>query len=220
MEVYDAVFLYYHYQKVPSKEVLQRTISALEAAVKADPDYALAWAMLGELYLDDKVLEFKKIDNPLEEGLKCALRAVSIDPNCQHGYVALSWIYLFHHNKEECLKAVDQCFAINPNAADMVGAMGFVLTCAGEFERGFEFLNDCVMHNPYFPWWFNVGFAFYFLYKKEYQQAFRWAEKIHMPELLWDPMMKATALGHLDRNEEAGNHLKLLTQLIPDAPAR
>ena len=77
IEIYDAIFWYYHYQKVFTKEVYQKAINALEAAVKADPNYALAWAMLGELYLDDKAMEFKKIDNPIEEGLKCALRAVS-----------------------------------------------------------------------------------------------------------------------------------------------
>jgi TolB-like protein len=69
IEIYDAIFWYYHYQKVFTKEIFQKAVSALETAVKTDPNYALAWAMLGELYLDDKALEFKKIDNPLEVGL-------------------------------------------------------------------------------------------------------------------------------------------------------
>jgi TolB-like protein len=217
IETYDAIFWYYHYQKVATKTVMQNTISALEAAVKADPEYALAWAMLGEIYLDDKIYEFTKIDNPVEEGLKCALRSVNIDPLCQHGYQALAWIYLFYHNHEECLKVVDQCIAINPNAADMTGGMGFVLTCAGEFERGFKLLQDSVLHNPYCPWWFNGGFVFYFLVKKQYQEALHWAEKLNVPELLWDPLLKASVLGHLNRVEEADRNLKLLVQIIPDA---
>ena len=216
MDSYDAVSLYYHYQKVWSSEALQKAINALEAAVKADPDYALAWAMLGELYLDDKVLAFKKIKNPLEEGLKCALRAVNIDPKCQHAYQALAWIYLFHHNREECLKAVDQCIGINPNAADVWGAMGFVLICAGEFDRGFILLQDAIQHNPYGPHWFNVGFVFYYLYKKDFQIANHWVEKINVPQLLWDPMLKASVQGHLNRTEDAGKNLKLLNQILPD----
>src|SRR5450432_850691 len=217
IETCDAVFWYYHYQKVATKTVMQNTIRALEAAVKTDPDYALAWAMLGEIYLDDKIYEFTKIDNPAEEGLKCALRSIAIDPLCQHGYQALAWIYLFHHNLEECLKAVDQCIAINPNAADMVGGMGFVLICAGEFERGFKLMQDSVQHNPYCPWWFHGGFVFYFLFKKQYPEALHCAEKLNVPELYWDPMLKASALGHLNRVEEAGRNLKLLLQLMPDA---
>ena len=63
---------------------------------------------------------------------------------------------------------------------------------------------------------FNTGFTFYFLYKREYQQALHWAEKVSMPELLWDPMMKATALGHLNRTAEAGKNLDPVIQLMPD----
>jgi len=217
IENYDAIFWYYHYQKVYTAEVFQKTINALEAAVKTDPNYALAWAVLAELYMDDKALEFRESGNPAEEALQCALRAVNLDPNCQHAYQSLAWVYLFLHKREECLKAVEQCIAINPNSSDMIGGMGFVLTCAGEFERGFELLNDSILHNPYFPWWFNVGFVFYSLHKKEYQEALNWAEKIERPDLFWDPLLKTAALGHLNRMENAEKNLKLLLQLIPDA---
>jgi tetratricopeptide (TPR) repeat protein len=165
IEIYDGIFLYYH-QKVFTKEVYQKTIIALEAAVKLDPNYALAWAMLGELYMDDKAMEFVKTNDPLEKALECALRAIAIEPTCQPGYMALSWVYLFHQNLEECLKAVDRCIAINPNFAEKTAAMGFVLICAGEFERGFTLLNHSVQHNPFSPWWYRVAFVFYFLKKK------------------------------------------------------
>ena len=217
IEIYDAIFWYYHYQKVPTMDVFLNTINALEAAVAADPDYALAWAMLGEVYLDGKAYEFKKIENQAEEGLKCALHAVSIDPNCQHAYLVLAWAYLFHHKREESLKAAEQCIALNPNAADMVGAIGFVFICAGEFEKGYELLNDSILHNPYCPWWFYAGFVFYFLHKKDYQEAFNCAEKIDVPELFWDPLLKTAALGQLNHIEDAGRMLNQFTQLMPDA---
>jgi TolB-like protein len=219
-EIYDAIFWYYHYQKIFTKEILEKTVHALKAAVQANPNYALAWAMLGELYLDDKALDFGNIENPLEEGLKCAMRAVKIDPACQHAYQTLAWVHLFHHNREECLKAAEQCIDINPNAADYVGAMGFVLICAGEFEKGFALLNDSIRHNPYGPWWYNTGFAFYFMNEKNYSQALYWAEKMDREDLLWDPLMKAAALGHLGRDEEAGKNICKLLQLLPDAADR
>ncbi len=215
--VYDAIYLYYHYQKVFTKEAVRNTIIALEAAVKTDPNYALAWAMLGELYLDENAIAIKKIENPIELGLTCAKRAISLDPTCQHAYQALSWIYLFLHDKDACVKAVDQCLALNPNASDVVGTMGFALSCAGEFDRAIELLNDSIEHNPHYPWWFNMGFVCYFLQCKEYQEAFHHAEKINMPHLFWDPLFKASALGHLGRFDEATKNLDLLQQLMPDA---
>jgi TolB-like protein len=220
IEIYDAVFWYYHYQKIFTKEVLETTVNALKAAVKANPNYALAWAMLGELYLDDKALDFGNIENPLEEGLKCAMRAIKIDPACQHAYQALAWVHLFHHSREECLKAAEQCIHINPNASDYVGAMGFVMICAGEFDKGFVLLNDSIRHNPYGPWWYNTGFAFYFMHEKNYTQALYWSEKMDREDLLWDPLMKAAAFGHLDRSKEAGKNIGKLLQLLPDAADR
>ena len=217
MEMYDAIFWYYYYQKEFTSDVYKKTILALTKAVESDPGYALAWAMLGELYVDAKALELVQVNNPLEQALKCALRAVAIDPVCQHGYLALAWIYLFYHDHKECLKAVDQCIAINPNSADMVGAMGFALVCAGEFERGYALLNDSIKHNPFCPWWFHVGFVFYFLYKKEYLTAMHSAEKINMPDLFWDPMLRACALGHLNRIAESGENMERVRKLLSDA---
>jgi tetratricopeptide (TPR) repeat protein len=216
IEIYDAIFWYYQWQKLFNEEVLEKAILALETAVKNDPDDALAWAMLSELYTSDKALATKKVKNPREEGLRCALRAITIDPNCQHGYQSLAWVYLFYHNREDCLRAVNNCIALNPNAAGIVGTMGFVLTCAGEFERGFELLNSSIRNNPFCPWWFNAGYVLYYLHKREYREALRYAEKIDKPDILWDPLLKTVALGHLDRFEEAGKSLQQLTRILPD----
>jgi len=215
LEIYDAVFWYHHYQKVFTKEAYQNAITALEAAVKADPDYALAWATLGELYMDDKAFEFTKMENPIEEGLKCVARAILIDPNCQHAYQALAWGNLFLHDKEATLKAIDLCISINPNSTDKVGTMGFALICAGEFERGYELMTNSLKHNPFGPWWYQLGFILHHFYKKEYPQGLQCADKINRPDLYWDPMMKGSTLGHLNRSEEAEKQIELLVQLLP-----
>jgi TolB-like protein len=216
-KIYDAIFWFYHYQKVTTKEVLEKTVCALEHTVKEDPDYAVAWAMLVRLYLDDIAYDFKKIENPIEKALECALHAVHIDPTCQNGYYGLAWVYLFSHNREQFLKAADQCVAINPNAGDMVGGMGFSLICAGELEKGFKLLWDSLQNNPYCPWWWYAGLAFYYFVKKQFQQALHWAEKLNEPKIFWDPLMKASVYGHLNRVKEADTNIKLLLNLLPDA---
>ena len=60
-------------------------------------------------------------------------------------------------------------------------------------------------------------FSLYFLLKKNYGEALHWAEQIDRPAILWDPMLRACALGHLDRTKEALKNLELLKQLVPDA---
>jgi len=49
----------------------------------------------------EKVYLIKRKENL--EGLRCASRAVNIDPNCQHAYQALAWAHVFLHNVKECV---------------------------------------------------------------------------------------------------------------------
>lgn len=216
IEKYDAIFWYYYFQKVYTREVLQKTIEALESAVAEDPDYALAWAMLAELYIDDKALDIKKIENPIELALSCAVKAVNLDPDCQHAYQSLAWINLFLKNKRELIRAVEQCLKINPHSADKTGAMGFVLACAGEFDRGYELLSESFQQNPFSPWWFKIGYIFCFMDKGDYHQAQYWAEKINVPEIIWDPLIKASVYGHAGNFRESDHYRNLLFQIVPD----
>ncbi len=217
MGTYTAIFLYYHFQKDWTAAELKKTIHALESAVKADPDYALAWAMLGDLYATDKAMQLNHVENAINLALQCAHRSIQIDPGCQHGYASLAWIYLFQHNREDCVEAAEKCIALNPNSTDMTGAMGFVLSCAGDFDRGFELLNDSHQHNPFCPWWFNLGYVFYFISKRNYRKALNWAKKLDKPALFWDPMLQASILGHLNSLEEGSKYRKQFNDLIPDA---
>jgi hypothetical protein len=51
-EIIDAVFCYYHYQISYTEDIFQITRTRLEKAVQVNPSYALAWAILGQLYID------------------------------------------------------------------------------------------------------------------------------------------------------------------------
>ena len=43
------------------------------------------------------------------------------------------------------------------------------------------------------------------------------AEKVDMPSLFWDPLLKAATLGQLNLTKDAGKMVDQLTQLMPDA---
>lgn len=214
-KTYEAIYWYAQYQNAFTADVFVQAVDTLEKAVKEDPNYALAWALLGELYLDDKAVGYKKVSDPMAVGLNCVLHAIHIDPNCQHGYMALTWYHLLQGNKKECIAAAEKCLSINPNSSTMMGAMGFAFVCAGEFEKGYQLLNTSVQFNPYYPWWFNIGFLGYHLSRKDYLEAFQWALQIQMPGVLWDPLLKAAILGHLQQQNQAAEQLQIMAQFIP-----
>jgi hypothetical protein len=83
-----------------------------------------------------------------------------------------------------------------------MGAMGFVLICCGHYERGFHMLDESIQLNPFYQWWFNAGLAFYYLQKGQYDNVLYWAEKMNMPDVAWEGILKLAAYEGMGRNEK------------------
>lgn len=212
----ESIFKYYQYQRLYSVENYSAAFLSLNSAVKAYPDNALFWAMLGGMYFDSIALDIPDMPNLLEEACRCSSYALGKDPQCQHALYTYAWSCLFRGEKESCLQAAAQCIAVNPHCSAMVAGAGFVLICAGDFERGFEVMNKAIKLNPYYPWWVNGGFSFYYLYKQEYALALHWAEKMNAKETFWDSLLKCVASSHLGNKAGAEKYLSETLDLNPN----
>jgi len=88
-EAYNLFLQASYYSHVRSKEGLDRAAAYYEQAVRLDPGYALAWAMLGSV----RANEAGKAQIPLDEGYRVARenvqRALTLDPNL--GWRMPSW---------------------------------------------------------------------------------------------------------------------------------
>jgi Tfp pilus assembly protein PilF len=217
LKIYDAIFWYYHMVNQQTEEVFLKAKSAMEYSVKMDPAYALGWAILGETYVAGFFKGYKtNIDQPLENAVQCAKTSLRIDPLCQHAYQTLGLANLFLHQRESCLKVAEQWMKLKPKAAGIAGGIGFCLICAGEYERGFKLLDDSIQLNPYYQWWLNGGLSFYFFQKKEYEDALYWAEKMNMPDVPWELLMKAASLAEMNNLVEASENILKMKQRFPE----
>jgi len=210
---------YYQYARMFSEENYYAAVTALEDAVKINPDHALSWAMLGEIYLKAIPLLIKPIENPVEEGYRCAMQALKVDPLCQHAWHTLTLAYLIKKDKEACLYAGRQCIELNPNCSVMVAGVALRLIAAGYFDEGFPIMDKAIKKNLYYPWWMNMGFIFYHLHKKEYATAFSWAEKMDAADTFWDPCLKAATLAYMGEYEQGSKYLSKLLKLKPESPS-
>jgi TolB-like protein len=218
--IWKGLFNYYKYQRSYSVENYKIALLALRQAVALHPEHAVSWAMLGELYLNGVGLAIKDLENPLEEGCRCCMESLKIDPLCQHGWHALTLANLFKKEKEACLYSANRCIEINPNCSVLVSGVGLMLICAGYFEDGFLIMNKAVKLNPYYPWWINCGFSFYHLHKKDYVSSNHWANKIESAETFWDPLLKSSTLSYLNQNIAAKKQLSKLIEMEPEAPKK
>ncbi len=58
------------------------------------------------------------------------------------------------------------------------------------------------------------------IFSKEPEEAYFWADKIDRKKLLWDPILRAAILGHLNKQDEAKDAAQELMLLSPLFPQR
>ena len=220
LRAYDAILRFYHYETKLTPEAFKKALAALEQAVEIDPDYGLAWAMLGHLHADNYALGFSEIDSPLEKALTFAQKGVALAPENQFARDALSLVYFHRGDKELFLQHVEQTIALNPNAPYVIGVAGWHMALYGEWDRGLTLLKKGMKLNPYHPTWFHLAFYMNDYRRGEYEDALAEARKFNFPELYLDPMMRAAALGQLGSVRDAKTAVGELLEMVPDFAAK
>ena len=215
-EIYSVIFWYDEFIKKLDKDTFEKACELLENTVKKDPEYALAWAILSELYSMGIVMGFKRIDAQKETSFIFANKAVKLDPLCQHAHQALARACFLTRNKNGIVSASEQCFAINPRATSFCARIGVFLIYAGEYERGASILKESLKSNPYFQWVSSLALSLYHYHRNEFQEAKEWAEKTDMPQIPWVHLLRAASLAQLGRMEEAKMEIEMLLVLKPD----
>lgn len=220
---YDTVYaIYWHnkFHKHFSEEAFKEALSAVNIGLAKNPESSLLTAFKAELYLNLRAMDVQGEIDFHQEGLKLISKAIDLDQNNQHAWQVNAWANMLEHDKKQFQRSLERCLAINSNNAMYMGAGGFGYECMGEYEKGLELMSESISLNPYYPWEMNLGFCFYYLYHKEYDEAYQWAERINRRALVWDPLLRASALGHLGRKEEANYVLDEIFNLSPNFPER
>ncbi|MCK5101799.1 MAG: hypothetical protein KAR17_03255, partial [Cyclobacteriaceae bacterium] len=150
------------------------------------------------------------------EGSNLIKKAISIDPNSQHAWQVLAWANLLDKNKVEYERAARKCLSLNPNNPMYMATIGFGDQCAGEYERGLVLMLESIDLNPFYPWQTNFGLSLYYFQKKTFDEALYWADLVKRPMLIWDPLMRASALGFLNRTKEASRVVNELMAVSPN----
>jgi len=218
LSIWKGIYSYYKYQCDCTFENYGSAFRNLTEATKLHPNHATTWAMLGEFYLYGVAFAIDSDENTIEEAHRCVMKSLKIDPHCQHAWHTLTLINLFKKDPEACLYSAEQCIKINPNASGRVSGVGCMLVFAGYFDKGYPIMQNAIQKNPYSPWWINIGFCCYYLSKKEYKNAFLWAEKMDSEETFLDPLLKCATLSFINEDIKAKKYLSKLLALVPNTP--
>ena len=217
---YDAVLRFYHYETKLTAEAFEQALRALTRAVELDPAYGLAWSMLGHLHADNYALGFCEIEKPLDKALTFAKKGVALAPENQFVWDALALVHFHLGDKESLMKTIEKTIALNPNSPYIIGVAGWHMALYGEWDRGLELLKRGMKLNPYHPSWFHLAPFMDYYRRGEFDKALAEALKFNYPELFWDPLLRAAALGRLGGQAETNTAIGQLLELVPDFAAR
>lgn len=216
LKAYDAILRFYDYETKLTPQAFETALVALGQAVEAEPDYGLAWSMLGHLHADNYALNFCEIKAPLEKALTCAQRGMALAPDTQFAADALTLVYFHRGDKKLFFKHVELTIALNPNSPYVIGVAGWHMALYGEWERGLALLRKGMDLNPLYPSWFHLATYMNEYHLGSFENAFNEAIKFNFPTLYLDPMMRAAALGQMGKVKEADDALNELLKLAPD----
>ena len=218
LETYEACLRFYHHATILSPQTFAESLGVLEQAVTREPESGFAWSLLAFLYGQSYSLQLFPLDSPLEQALAAAHKGAALEPENQITRAALAHVYFFRNERELFLPEAETALALNPNAPGPIGFLGWLLALYGEWERGLAILEKGIELNPHYPGWFHMAPFFYYYLQERYEEAYQEALAFKMPQLFWDPLLRAAALGRLGREQEGARALAELLHLRPDFP--
>jgi adenylate cyclase len=216
LETYEAFLRFHHHVTILSPETFAESLSALERAVRRDPESGLAWSLLAFLYSQNYTLQFSPVRSTLEQALASAQKGVLLEPDNQIARAAQAEMHFFRSERESFLSEAEIALSLNPNAPLYPSFLGWLLALYGEWERGLAILDKGMALNPHYPGWLHLAPYLHCFLRESFTEAYQEALAFQMPQLFWDPLLRAAALGRLGRVEEGAKALAELLQLRPD----
>ncbi len=117
-------------------------------ALRIDPDFALAKALLATTYTNRAGVALLDNEQVLEQGYRIALEAVEIDPDLPQVYTSLGLVHMFRREYAEAEAAFKRAVQIDPNYADGYGLQGWNRLYAGNPQAGWSFFSVCFAAKP------------------------------------------------------------------------
>ncbi len=216
LSTYEAALKGFHWGMVLTEGAFEEAHRALERAVAVDPGYALTKALLSDIYFSDWLSAVGRFDGGLERAESLARDAVELEPHCGDARWALGQVHYARRRFEEFKEEFEAAKSINPNKAMYQASFGLFLVGLQEWEQAVEMVTQAICLNPQHPSWYHLVPFMDCGRRGEWEEALVEARSFLGPGLMWGPLARAAALGHVGRTEEAERHVQDLLAVQPE----
>ncbi|WP_050605389.1 hypothetical protein [Ruegeria sp. 6PALISEP08] len=215
-DAYDCVLSYYSYQIRIDLDRHPAILDCIQRSLEQSPDYAEAWAVLSNLYLQQ--IRFGLGGDRQEvitNASDAARRAVEIDPNLAVGHLMMANMRFVRGDIDGFRKAGEIAVGLSPNDSAVLAHFGMRLAFSGEWGKGLAIVDRAIALNPVHPHWYHFPRVFYEFDQGDYQQALTVLDQIDMPNFFWTHLWSSALNAKLDRQKEAQSSMKELLSQQP-----
>lgn len=177
---YECVQRAFEYRRTFAAPLYADMRGCLEEAVKKDPGYADAWAMLAFARLDSVRLQRLPAGSAKSEvdgALVAARRAVELAPERARPMQALAAVYFMTGDYGNAETIQRRVIAMNPANPESLAQLGWRLAVRGEFEEAISLLSEAVRRSLVAPSWYYTTLALAYFGVEDLDNAYAEAQR-------------------------------------------
>ena len=217
MQSYVCVLRAYGYRRNFARAEFAPVLACLQEAVRRDPDYSDAWAMLGWLHVDAGRIPYAGYNTQDEYGkaLQAASEAVRLAPHSILALKVLASVYHYLGRYADSERTVRQAIEINPYDPETLAQLGWRLAVRGKFDEGIPLLKRAIARTLNPPGWYFHLVAIDLYLKGQYGQMRDLAERSDVDNSGFSQLLIAVANGELGNRDATRRALAKLAESGP-----
>jgi adenylate cyclase len=211
--------LWHTFQYKP--EDRERAMAFFHRAIELDPSFASAYAGLAyALYVYIILGVSPNRQEDIDRAFEASKTAVRLDERDPFGWVALSRAHLMRVEYEAAITAADTAIALNPNFALAHFGRAHALWHAGRPSEAVASHDDAMGLSPLDPmmWAYLASKAIALVLLGQFEEAIVLSQRSQRQatSAIFSHLAEISALGHLERSDEAHDAIRRARQKKPD----
>lgn len=217
MEAYDYVLTGRSKFRLRNRNDNLEARAQFNKAIELDPDYAEAYAGLGDTYVEEAMFGYTEWpDEALTKALELAHKAVKLDDTNAEIIGFLALVYFRHDKFDLATIEVDRALLLNPNNPDLYILKGLLLSREGLLSEAIEHLEYARQFDPEIKsGWTELGGLYYL--NGDVEDAILTFERglSVIPHMAYVHVMLAAGYAELGKLEHAKKSAKRVLQIAP-----
>lgn len=205
-----------------SSENIARARQEAEKAIRLEPDYARAHAVLAwALHIQGSNGWSEDPDRPFDKALKHAKAAIACDENEPWGHCTLGFILWWRDRDRDFKRGLEElrlAVRLNPSNAHFRMIVGATLAYMGKGEEALQEIDVAMRLNPLYPGLYLVHQSRAFFVAGKYDEALSQIERasVVMPAHANALALLAACYAVLGRKDSAANVIPEIQRASPD----